>query len=795
MSRWMGDVRAAWRVATRGRGTTVFAVLAFALGTGITTAVFTLFYGVLLKPLPYPNPDQLVVVYDTQPACKTCPASFEKYTEWRQRNSVFQSMGGSFTSLVVITGNGEPERIAAAGATYTLLDVFQIHPEIGRWFSEAEDQPNGPKVVVLSDGYWRRRYNADPNVLGRTMTIDDEAYQIIGVVPETFQHRRAELFYPVQKKYTSANRGNHFLATYARLKPGVSAVQAQTEMVALGGALAREFGHNHGIDVEPYYQAVVGNVALPLRVLMGAVCLVLLIACANVANLLLASGLARRREFAVRTALGATRGDLARQLLIESVVLALAGGIVGLLAANWIVHGFVKLADTILPRASSIAIDLPVALFAFGVALLTGVACGLWPVLRVNSRTLANDVRQGGLRGGTQAGRLGDSLVVAEIALAFSLLVGAGLLVKNLLGLEAQDTGFTAERLVAFDVAPSGARYKDSQRQLDFYHQLLPKLSAIAGVTSVGATSHLPMYQYGWNGEVTLEGGNPWQPNNAPLVENRWIEGGYFKAMGIVIRRGRAFDDRDTASSTRVAILSEAAADKFWPGQDPIGKRLSKGGPASPKLEVVGVAHDVLTFGLTRKTPYEIYVPIEQEPFGAMTVVMRTVGADPTTVIPAARAAVRSVDPLLPVSRVQTMEDVVSRSVTQPRLVSSLGSLFGALAGTLAAVGVYGVMAYAVRRQRRDFGIRMALGADPRRVRGLVVRRGLVLGVLGIAIGGLAALVLTRAIASLLGNVKPADPTVYALSALGLLAITVLAGYLPARQASKTDPLVVLRVE
>jgi len=795
MSRFLTDARIAWRVVVRGRVTSVFAVLAFALGTGVTTAVFSLFYGVLLKPLPYPNPDELVMVYDTQPACSTCPASFEKYTEWKQRNQVFQAVGGSWNPLVVVTGIGDPERVQAVRATASLLDVFRVHPAAGRWFSEADDQKNGPRVVVLSDGYWRRRFNADPSVIGRKITIDDDAYEVIGIMPADFQHRRAELFLPVQRAYTPANRGSHFLVTYARLKTGITPQRAEREMIALGATLAKEFGHNHGIDVQPYYNAVVGSMTVPLRILMGAVSFVLLIACANVANLLLASGLSRRREFAVRTALGATRGALARQLVFESVVLSLVGGVIGLLVAHWIVQGFVGMADTILPRASTIAIDWTVTAFAFAVAFVTGVFCGLWPVLRINSRSVASDVRQGDLRSGTQGGRLGDSLVVVEIALAFSLLVGAGLFIKNLIGLESQNTGFSPERLVAFDLAASGSRYSDADRQRDFYRQLLPRLVGIPGVTHVGLTSHLPMYQYGWNGEVTLETGNPWSPGDAPLVENRWIGGDYFKTMGIVLRRGRPFDDRDRAGSTKVAILSEAAPNKFWPGQDPIGKRLTKGGPANPRIEVVGVVNDVMSFGLTRKAGFVLYVPIEQEPFGNMTVVLRTDAPDPTTVIPAARRAVAEVDPQLPLARVQTMEDVVSRSVNQPRLMSSLTTFFGALAGSLAAVGVYGVMAYAVRRQRREFGIRMALGADPGRVRRLVVRRGFALGLLGVAIGAGSAFLLTRALQAVLPDVKSGDLTIFGLAGLVLIFVAVLAGYLPALQASRTDPLVVLRVD
>ncbi len=319
MNRTIQDLRLAWRSLMRLRAVNAFAVVAFALGIGITTAVFSLFYGVLLKPLPFPNPEQLVMVYDTQPACSTCPASFEKHHDWKSRSSAFAALGGSFTNFMVVTGAGEPERVQAAGATASLQEVFGLNPAIGRWFSAAEGQSGGPKVVVLTDGYWRRRFASDPQVLGRSINIDGEPYQIVGVMPATFAHRRAEFFVPVQRQFDAKNRGNHFLATYGRMKPGVTLSQAQQEMRALGATLAREFGHNHGIDVQSYPEIVVAGVKQPLRVLMGAVSLLLLIACANVANLLLASGLARRRELAVRTALGATRWDLARQLTIEWV--------------------------------------------------------------------------------------------------------------------------------------------------------------------------------------------------------------------------------------------------------------------------------------------------------------------------------------------------------------------------------------------------------------------------------------------------------------------------------------------
>jgi len=426
--------------------------------------------------------------------------------------------------------------------------------------------------------------------------------------------------------------------------------------------------------------------------------------------------------------------------------------------------------------------------------------CGLWPVIRLNSRTLGRDVREGDLRTGSAAGgrRFGNGLVVAEIALAFTLLVGAGLLIKNLVQIEHQQVGVTAERVVAFDLAPTGARYQNQDAVRAFYRDLLPKLAAVPGVTRAGVTSHLPMYQFGWNSEVTLETGNPWQPKDAPLIERSWIGGDYLKTMGIEIVRGRAFDDRDRVGGTAVSIISERTANLFWPGQDPVGKRFARGGSFTPNsgiTQVVGVARDVRSYGLNIPSPYLMYLPIEQEPFTAMTVVLRTTNADPTTVLPSVRQVVNAADPLLPVARVQTMDDVVSRSVSQPRLISSLTSLFGGLAGFLAAVGVYGVMAYNVRRERRAFAIRLALGADPSAVRRLVLGRSLVLGALGVVIGAAGALLLTRTMQALLTDVKPADPLVFGVTAAVLVVVALVAGYLPAFQASRTDAMMVLRTE
>jgi predicted permease len=770
-------------------------VIAFALGIGVTTAVFSIFNGVLLAPLPFPQPDRLVMVYDTQPACATCPASFPKYADWRERNQVFAAIGGSTGMSFVLTGHGDPIQTRAARTTASLVDVFGVRPQLGRWFSEDEDRPGGPKVAVISSSLWTQQLGSDPSAVGRTLMLSGEPYEVIGVMPAGFAHRRADVFVPLQRKLDPATRGSHFLVTYARLKPGVTVERAAAEMRALGQTLAREFGNNHGVDVQSYLEATVGNMRTPLRVLLGAVFCVLLIACANVANLLLASGLARRRELAIRLALGAGARDLARQLTLEALLLSLAGGALGVLLARWVLQTFVALAGTQLPRASTIAIDGRVLAFTAIVSVAVGIFCGVAPLLALRMSELASAVREGDSRTSSGSGRrFGDGLVIAEIAVAFSLLVGAGLLVKNLVLLRSRDAGIQTERIVAFDVAPVGPRYKADAQTLAFWRGLHARLAQAPGVESVGITSHLPMFDFGWNGEFQIEGGAPWDAGSAPLVEYRWFSGDYLKTMGIRLVRGRTLDDRDHAGATTV-LVNHAMAEKFWPGKDPIGKRFGQGKDLSKWYEVVGVLSDVRSLGLARNTPYEFYRTVEESIFsgGAMTVVVRTRGDDPMAIIPAARQIVASLDPGLPLNQIQTLEHVVSESVGQPRLMSALTVLFGTLAGLLAMVGVYGVMTYNVRVQRREFGIRIALGAEQSRVRNLVVGRGLTLAASGVAIGGLAAWLLTGLLKTLLNDVNPTDLTVFAATAAAVLVVAVAATYFPARSAGRVDPMVVLR--
>jgi predicted permease len=798
MTKLGNDFRQALRVALHQKSVTSMAVVAFALGIGITTAVFSIFNGVLLAPLPFPEADRLVAVFDTQPACATCPASFPKYHDWKDRNQVFAAIGGSTQASFVMTGAGQPEQLTGVSATATLNDVFRVQPVLGRWFTPAEDQPGAPKVVVLSHKFWMRAFNGDRSVVGRQLTLDGDTHEIIGVMLEHFTHRNADVYVPLARKLDPSTRGSHFLATYARLKPGVTLERATADMRALGQTLAKEFGHNHGIDVKSYYEVIVGSIRASLQVLLGAVLMVLLIACANVANLLLASGFARRRELGIRMALGAGRGDLARQLICEGLLLAVAGGVLGLGLAVATVRVFVALAGNILPRAATIQIDARVLAFTAAISILVGVLCGLWPLLRLRLSTLTSSIREGDVRTASGTTRFGNGIVVAETALAFALLVGAGLMVKNLVLLERRDAGIRADHVIAFDLTLSAPRYNEPSAVSDLYRGVNERLKQVGGVQAVGLGSHLPMYRFGNNGEMTREGGNPWGPNENPLVEYRYLKGDYLKALGIPLLRGRLLDDRDRQGTNGV-LINQAMAEKFWPGQDPIGRHFGQG-QITPKAiaegrwyEVVGVVGNVRSFGLTRATPYEFYRTTDQVPFRSMTVVMRTSSIDPAAVIPTARSIVASLDPQLPVTGVQTMVDVVNASVGQPRLLSALTTVFGVLAGLLAMVGIYGVTSYNVRRQRHEHGIRLALGANPGAVQRLIIRRGAKSAVGGIVIGIGSALLLTRTLATMLNDVQPTDPGVYIVNAALILTVSLLACYAPARWAGKVDPASVLR--
>jgi predicted permease len=791
--RMRNDLRYASRAVRRAPLVSTLAIVAFALGIGVTTAVFTIFYSVLLKPLAYPESERLVVVYDTGPACITCPASLPKYHDWKSQTHVFAVMGGSRTTGFVLTGAGDPVQVAGVQATASLVDVFGVQPALGRWFTEDEDRPNTRKVVVLSQGLWTSRFGRNPALLGKPITLDGEPYEVIGIMPAGFAHRRAELFVPLAMSVSSVSRGNHFLSTYARLAAGVTLEQAATEMRALGVRLGQEYRDSHGIDVRSYREVVVGAARPQLRVLLGAVIAVLLIGSANVANLLLAAGLARRRELGIRLALGARVADLARQLIAESAILAGAGGLLGVLLALWLLRIFLTMAGNQLPRAAEIAIDGRMMLFSAAVTAVVAIVCGVWPLARLRTRDLAGTVREGDVRTGSGGPRqVGNGLVVAEIALAFTLLVGAGLLAKNLVLLLSRDTGLKSDRVMTFDLAPGGARYATSDAVGRLYDDVNSRIAQISGVEHVGSISHLPMYRFGFNGEMRREGEPPWGTGPAPYVEYRWYSGDYFQTLGIPLVKGRLLDARDRQGALTV-VVNERMAEKFWPGEDPIGKRFGQGSDRSRWWQVVGVVGNVRSIGLAEQAAYEFYQPLERNGLAAQTIVIRATNDRLQSIVPSARAIVHAIDPFLPISAVQTMDDVVSASVGQPRLISAMAGVFALLAALLAMVGVFGVMTYNVRRQRRELAIRLALGAEGQKLRRLVVLRGLRLSVLGSALGALGAWLLVGMLRTMLNDVQPGDPTVFAGTAVAVMFAALLACWLPARSAGRTDPLIVLR--
>jgi putative ABC transport system permease protein len=749
----------------------------------------------LLRPLPFPDSDQIVVVYDRLPSCERCPWAFETYRNWADASTVFAAIAGSAADSGVVTAPGDAERVSLVRVTASLEAVFRLPPALGRWFSSAEDRPNGPKVAVLADEFWRRRFSGDPHAVGRTLRIDATVYEIIGVMPAAFTHRRGDVFVPLQHAIGSG-RDAHFLSAFARVKPEVTIDRAQRELTAITESLSRTVHIDEGAVVSSYYEVVVGSVVAALRMLITTVGLLLLVCCANVASLLMASSLARRRELTVRAALGATRWDLARQMMIEGVLLACIGGGLGMVLAAWASHAFVRLAGSALPRATSVEIDATVLAFAAAVAVGTGIMCAAWPVVRMALGSRAINVRDADLRAGgvPHASGFGSVLVVAEIAVAFALLVCAGLLVKDFVHLESKPVGLSSAGVVAFDVAPTGERFPNVASRQEFYRALEVALRRLPGIESVGFANHLPMSSDRYNGTVSLVGGNPWSLKEAPSVEFRWIGGDYLDTLKIPIVRGRSFTAQDVAGRQSVAILSARTAQRFWADQEPLGRRLTFGIDQS-EVEVVGIAGDVLSYGPLAQTPYELYLPAAQQPVGAMTVVFRTTNGEPTAIVPEVRRAVSAIDRGVPVSHVRTLEQVVSDSVSQPRLLSSLASLFAAVTALLAAVGIYGVMAYNVRRGRREFGIRLALGAEPRRVRQALLVRGLKLGAAGILAGILVAWLLTRTMLALLPTATFLDPEVYAVTAIGVLLVATACCVGPARQASRADPMMVLRSE
>ncbi|HKO16828.1 MAG TPA: ABC transporter permease [Gemmatimonadaceae bacterium] len=811
------DARYAARKLLRSPGFTVVAIATLTLAIGSTTAVFSIVNGVLLKPLPYRDPAQLAIVSSQARDGSAFPLSGRDFIDYRDQSKSFVGMAALDNSSMNLTGtDAEPLRLNVADVGARFFELLGIRAQLGRTFAADEDRQGAPRVAILSQGLWQGRFGRDPRIIGRQITLDGKSYTVVGVAPATLEYpRKPDVWIPFvfpDWMLDPANRGAHSFVALARLKPGIPAVTAATEIGAIARRLEQEYPNTNtkvGGTVQPLQQYVVGDVAPALYAILGAVGFVLLIACANIANLLLVRAAARESEIAVRTALGAGRGRLVRQLVTESVLLAGIGAVLGTALAAWAVDAVVAFGPRGLPRLSEVSIDHTVLAFTALVALGTGLLFGLLPALHAArpdiSQMLRENVR-GSSRGGGNASRTRSLLVVTEMAMAVVLLVGAGLLIRSFARLVHVDPGFSTEHVVAFSVTIPDSKYPFDRDKRAFATQLTDRLRALPGSADAGVILGLPM-QPGGSMRTSFEvaGQPPNQPDRRTITEVHPASPGYFGTMGIRLLKGRLFTEAETRPGMPpVLVVTEEFVRRYFPNESPIGKTITLGishdtaavgaGSVDSKGEIVGIVHDVKQSGLARDLYPTVYLPYGLLPFNDLSAVVRS-SADPRLVEGAIRTAVHDIDPGLPIFGLTTMEQAVSSSVAQPRFYMILLTSFAVVALLLAAIGIYGVISYAVSLRTRELGIRIALGATRDRVVRQVLGQGLWLTGIGVLVGLGAALWLARLIASLLFGIGTFDPLTFTAVAVTLGAVAILASWLPARRAAEVDPVIAMRAE
>jgi putative ABC transport system permease protein len=798
------DIRYGVRSLLKRPGFTFIAIITLGLGIGANSAIFSVVNGVLWRPLSYSNPQQLVMVWENHQA-RGGPArewfSPSDFQDWRDQNSSFSHLSALNNWAPTLTGRDEPEPLVGATVSHDMFTLLGIAPALGRSFLPEEDQPKAPNVVVLSHELWQRRFNSDQTIVGKSVSLNQESYSVLGVMPAGFQFPvipNAQLWRTVQPGLSpTCQRGCFVLRVIGRLKSETTIERAQADTANVAAHLAEQYPDTNskvGATLVPLHEQLVGNIKRPLLVLLGAVGFVLLIACANVANLMLARAATRRREMALRSALGAGRGRMIRQLLTESAVLASVGGAVGLVLAFWLLRLLLSLSPPGTPGLEKIGIDIYVLGFTLLVAVLTGLLFGLAPALRLSKADLSRSLRSTGKGApeGSGGGRLRGALVVAEVALALILLIGSGLLIKSFILLQRVDPGFNPEHLITLRLILNRTSYPNPPQLTDFYSQLLDRVKAVPGVQSAGLISTLPLSGNNTDTSFLIEGHPPPSQNQEPVAWYNSVSPDYFQAMELRVIKGRSFTALDNEKSPLVVIISETLARRYFPNEEPLGKRI---GPGPDRWrEIVGVVRDVKHFGLDADTPPTMYFPMRQVPARAMNLVVRTSG-DPLSLTPSLRAQVWAGDRNLAIANLGTMKDLVSTSIIQQRFILLLLGCFAALALLLAAVGIYGVMSYLVTQRTHEIGIRMALGARMGDVLKLIVRNGIALTLIGVAIGLALAFALTRLMTSLLFGVTPTDAMTFALVSTGLVLVALVACFIPARRATKVDPLVALRYE
>jgi putative ABC transport system permease protein len=822
MNLWQ-DLRYGVRMLLKQPVFTIVAVIALALGIGANTAIFSVVNAVLLRPLPYEESDRLVFLSERSQQMDGMSISYPNFTDWREQNQAFESIAVYNRGSYNLTGVGNPERLLASQSSANLFSILKVNPVRGRVFTNDEDKPGAASVVVLSYGLWQRRFGGDEKILNQTISLNNRPYIVIGIMPQKFQFpSRIEMWVPVGQlsdQESWKQRGNHpGLYGLARLKPGVTVEQARADMDGIAENLERQYPNsNQGnrVTVIPLLENYVSDIRPALWILLGAVGLVLLIACANVANLLLARATSRHKEIAVRLALGASRWRIIRQLLTESVLLSLVGGSIGLLLAQWGVELILAISPNDIPRAREVNLDFGVLAFTFAVSFLTGLIFGIVPALQASKFDVHETLKESGRGNSGRHTWVRNSLVVVEIATTLVLLVGAGLLIRSFYQLRQVNPGFSYDNLLSFSVALPEKKYTSEQQQINFYQQTLQKLQALPGVQDAGVASGLPLGNNGWQTSFMLDGQPVPEPSQMPLMEACLASPDYFKAMGIRLIKGRFFTEQDnrshlTEEKTRgltpdqikmigvnKIIIDEEFARRYWPDEEALGKfiRLGTYEKDTPVAEVIGIVSRVKMDGLsTDSNRVQGYFPFFQLPLGSMTVVVKS-ATDPTQLVAAARQQILAVDPEQPVYDIRTMEEIKADSIASQRLNLTLLSIFAGVALILALVGIYGVMSYAVTQRTHEIGIRLALGAQTGNVLKMVIGNGMKMALLGVGVGVVGAFLLTRVMQNLLFGVSATDTLTFVAVPLILIGVALLACFVPARRAAKTDPMIALRYE
>jgi putative ABC transport system permease protein len=815
MGTLMQDMRFGIRMLSKNPGFAMIAVLTLALGIGANTAIFSVVNAELLRPLPFRDSGRLVSVATANSRMHSSngSASYPDFADWRSQNQVFEKMAAYTEATFTLTGQENPAHLEGASISADTFDLLGVSPELGRTFQPGEDEANH-RVVIISDHLWKQQFKRDPGIIGRTITLENEGFTVVGVMPENFRfplQREPEAIWSTLSPLneTSDNsppmvqhRGAHFLTCIARLKPGVTLAQAQAGMDVIASSLSKQYPDSNkymSVDLSLEQERLTGSIRPALLVMMIAVGLVLLIACVNVANLLLARATTRGREIAIRTAMGAGRSRVVRQLLTESLLLAIVAGVLGAALALWGSDVLVRLSPENLPRVGEIHIDGWVLAFTAGLSLLTGILFGLAPALQSTHSNIVEALKEGSLSmtAGRSRHALRSSLVIVEMALALILLVSAGLLIRSLIRLQDVNPGFDPHNVMTASLDLPDAKYSDL-RKAEFFRELIPELEALPGMQSAAAVFPLPMSGDEIRTSFQIEG-RPVAKSDEPHTSVRVVTPNYFRTMRIPLLQGREFTERDEASTTQVLIVNQAFAQEFFPGEDPVGKHIRAGisnsGPGTaPLREIVGVVGNVKFEDLTTEFSPESYIPYGQLQFGSITIVARS-SKDPEGLAKPIASAVRSLDKDLPTYAPKTVEQYLDGTIAVPRFNTFLLAIFAALAMILTAVGLYGVISYTVAQRTHEIGIRMALGAQPGDMLRLVVGQGVRLALSGVGVGLVAALGLTRFLSSLLFGVSSTDPVSFAAVVAMLFSVVLLACYIPARRAMRVDPMVALRYE